>query len=264
MKNKNPINQSIKQITKNNMFTHFLETLGKTFVLLWQTILFIVKGKVNVKDTLNQMYFIGVESLPMVLMTVAFSSAVISLYMAKILVPWGLGSYSGGVVILCVCRELSPVLVGVVLSARVASSIGAEIGTMKVSEQIDALKTLSVSPVEYLVVPKVLGGTLIAPFLCILADFVGVLAGYFIAVVNGVANGGFWATCQAFTNAPDINNGLIKTLWFACAVTIIGASQGLETKGGAVGVGQATTNAVVIATVTTYIINFLLTYIMFG
>ncbi|MBQ0105125.1 MAG: ABC transporter permease, partial [Armatimonadetes bacterium] len=242
----------------------FFETLGNTFVILFKTFVLIFSGKINIKDTLNQMYFIGIESLPMVLLTVAFSSGVIALYLGKIMVPWGLGSYSGGVVALCVFRELSPVLVGVVLSARVASSIGAEIGTMKVSEQIDALQTLSVSPLEYLVVPKVLGGIVIAPFLCILGDFVGLLAGFLVALSCGVADGGFISTCQSFAKANDINMGIIKTLFYACAVTVIGSQQGLRTKGGAVGVGQATTNAVVIATVTTYVINFLLTYIMFG
>lgn len=260
MKNKN----YIKKLTKDNFFTQFFETLGNTFVILAQTFLFIFKGKINIKDTINQMHFIGVASLPMVLLTIAFSTAVIALYLAKVMVPWGLGSYSGGVIALCVFRELSPVLVGVVLSARVASSIGAEIGSMKVSEQIDALKTLSVNPVEYLVVPKVLGSILIAPFLCILGDFVGLLAGFLVAFSNGVAEGGFISTTQSFANAYDINMGIIKSLFYACTVTIIGSQQGLRTHGGAVGVGQSTTNAVVISTVTTYIINFILTYIMFG
>ncbi len=264
MKNNKQDKKANSNRATNNLIIRFFEVLGNTFVILAQTFVFIFKGKINIKDTLNQMYFIGVQSLPMVLLTVAFSSGVIALYLANIMVPWGLGSYSGGVVVLCVTRELAPVLVGVVLSARVASSIGAEIGTMKVSEQIDALQTLSVHPVEYLVVPKVLGGILIAPFLCILGDLVGVLAGYLVACSCGVAHGGFWATCQSFAHARDINMGLIKTLWFACAVTVIGSQQGLRTRGGAVGVGQATTNAVVIATVTTYVINFMLTYIMFG
>lgn len=254
----------IREMSHKNIFVYFLENLGKTFVLLFNTFLFIIRGKVNIKDTLNQMYFIGVQSLPMVLMTIAFSSGVIALYLGKVMVPWGLGSYSGGVVALCVFRELSPVLVGVVLSARVASSIGAEIGTMKVSEQIDALETLSVNPIEYLVVPKVLGAILISPFLCILGDFVGLVSGYLVAVLCGVADGGFLSTCQSFADARDINMGIIKTLFYACAVTIIGSQQGLMTKGGAVGVGQATTNAVVIATVSTYVINFILTYIMFA
>lgn len=257
-------NKFIKNIANNNPVTNFFETLGNTFELLYKAFVLMFKGKICIKDVLNQMYFIGVQSLPMVLLTVCFSTGVIALYLAQIMVPWGLGSYSGPVVSLCVFRELSPVMVGVVLSARVASSIGAEIGTMKVSEQIDALKTLAVDPVEYLVVPKVLGGILIAPFLAILGDLVGLLSGFLIACSCGVAEGGFIATCQAFTHAKDIDMGLIKTLFFACAVTIIGSQQGLRTKGGAVGVGQATTNAVVISTVTTYVINFILTYIMFG
>jgi len=256
--------QLLKKAATNNLFIRFFEVLGDTFSLLSKTFLFIISGKIDIKDLLNQMYFIGVQSLPMVLLTVCFSSSVIALYLAQVMVPWGLGSYSGPVISLCVFRELSPVLVGVVLSARVASSIGAEIGTMKVSEQIDALKTLAVDPVEYLVVPKVLGAILIAPFLAILGDLVGLVSGFLIACSCGVAQGGFIASCQAFTKPSDIDMGLIKTLFFACAVTIIGSQQGLRTKGGAVGVGQATTNAVVIATVTTYIMNFILTYIMFG
>lgn len=249
-------------ITKS--IINFFTIMGDCFILLFYTIKYIFSGKVNIKDTINQMYFIGIGSMPMVLLTVAFSSAVLALYFSQVVVGWGLGSYTGTIIGLSVTRELAPVLTGVVLSARCASSIGAEIGSMKVSEQIDALRTLSVNHIEYLVVPKVLGAFLIAPVLCILADFVGILSGYFIASINGVSSGGFVSTCQAFTTMHDVKMGLVKTLFYAVSVTIIGSQQGLQTTGGAVGVGRSTTNAVVISTVTIYVLNFILAYIMFG
>ena len=243
---------------------NFFELFGECFIMIYEVIKLILKGRVNLKDVVSQMYFMGVESLPIALITVAASSAVIALYLAQIITGWGLGSYTGVVTGLSITREIAPVLCGVVLSARVSSSIGAEIGSMKVTEQIDALKTLSVNPIEYLVVPKVIAAVIMLPIVCVLADMVGIWAGYFVASVNGVSGGGFLDACQAYTNMSDVINGMIKCLFYGLIVAVVGSQQGLRTTGGAVGVGNATTNSVVISIVTVYILNFFLTYIMFG
>ena len=247
-----------------NKISLFFELLGECFIIILSVLKYIFRGKVNIKDVINQMYFMGVESLPIVLITVAFSSAVIALYLAQIITGWGLGSYTGTVTGLSITREIAPVLCGVILSARVASSIGAEIGSMKVTEQIDALKTLSVDPIEYLIVPKVIGAVLMLPLVCIIADIVGVWAGYVVAGANGVSGGGFMAACQAFTKMTDITNGMIKCLFYGLVVSVVGSQQGLRTSGGAVGVGEATTNSVVISIVSVYVLNFFLTFLMFG
>lgn len=242
----------------------FLEFLGESSLLLGRTVKFIVRGAVDTKDTLNQMAAIGVASLPIVLITVAFSGAVLSLYMSQLVVKWGLGSYTGGVVGLSIAREMGPILTAVVVTARTGSAIAAELGSMKVTEQIDALRALAVSPVQYLVVPRLLATMLMLPMLAIFADVIGVTAGYFVAVVNDVAGGGYITSLKAIVTTHDVLMGLIKTVFFAVVIVIVGAQQGLQTRGGATGVGKATTNSVVISIVIIYILNFFLAYVMFG
>lgn len=242
----------------------FFGFIGEFGILLGRSLRFIVRGAIDAKDTINQMATIGVESLPIVLITVTFSGAVLALYMSQIVVRWGIGSYTGGVVGISIVREIGPVLTAVVVAARSGSAIAAELGSMKVTEQIDALRALAVSPIRYLVVPRLLAGIVMLPALAILADLVGTSGGYLVAVVNGVAGGGFISTLKAQVLPYDVMMGLLKTVFFAIVIVIVGAQQGLQTKGGANGVGKSTTNAVVISIVIIYILNFLLAYVMFG
>lgn len=242
----------------------FFGFIGEFSILLGRTLRFIVRGAIDINDTVNQMATIGVESLPIVLITVAFSGAVLALYMSQIVVRWGIGSYTGGVVGISIVREIGPVLTAVVVAARSGSAIAAELGSMKVTEQIDALRALAVSPIRYLVVPRLLAGIVMLPALTILADLVGTSGGYLVAVVNGVAGGGFVSTLKAQVVPYDVMMGLLKTVFFAIVIVIVGAQQGIQTKGGANGVGKSTTNAVVISIVVIYILNFLLAYVMFG
>ena len=242
----------------------FLEFVGESFLLTGRAARFIFKGSIDIRDTFNQMAFIGVASLPIVLITVAFSGAVLALYMSQIVVKWGFGSYTGGVVGVSITREIAPVLTAVVVTARAGSAIAAELGSMKVTEQIDALRALAVSPVQYLVVPRLLAAIVMLPVLTILADVVGTGGGYLVAVVNGVAGGGFVSSLKSQVVPYDVVMGLFKTVFFAAVIVIVGAQQGLLTSGGATGVGKSTTNAVVISIVIIYILNFFLAYVMFG
>lgn len=242
----------------------FFQFIGEVSILIARTGSFIFRGAIDLRDSLNQMAFIGVASLPIVLITVAFSGAVLALYMSQIVVKWGLGSYTGGVVGISIAREIGPVLTSVVVAARAGSAIAAEIGSMKVTEQIDALRALAVSPVQYLVVPRLLAAILMLPVLTVLADVVGTLGGYFVAMVNGVAGGGFISSLRVQVLPYDVMMGLLKTVFFAIVIVIVGAQQGLVTHGGATGVGRSTTNSVVISIVIIYILNFFLAYVMFG
>ena len=245
-------------------FTKFFEFIGEASLLLGRTTRFIARGAVDIKDTINQMAYIGAASLPIVLITVAFSGAVLALYMSQIVVRWGIGSYTGGVVGISIVREIAPVLTAVVVAARSGSAIAAELGSMKVTEQIDALRALAVSPVRYLVVPRLLAAIVVLPALTALADLVGTSGGYLVSVVNGVAGGGFVSTLKAQVVPYDVMMGLVKTVFFGIVIVITGAQQGLQTKGGATGVGKSTTNSVVISIVIIYILNFFLAYVMFG
>ena len=245
-------------------FTKFFEFIGEVSVLLGRALRFVVRGAVDLRDVINQMAYIGVASLPIVVITVAFSGAVLSLYMSQVVVRWGMGSYTGGVVGMSIVREIAPVLTAVVVAARSGSAIAAELGSMKVTEQIDALRALAVSPIRYLVVPRLLAAIVMLPALTVIADIVGTSGGYLVAVVNGVAGGGFVSTLKAQVVPYDIMMGLVKTAFFAVVIVIVGAQQGLQTSGGATGVGKSTTNSVVVSIVIIYILNFLLAYVMFG
>lgn len=242
----------------------FFDFIGETSLLFGRTVRLIFRGAVDLRETLNQMAVIGVASLPIVLVTVAFSGAVLSLYMSQIVVRWGLGGYSGWVVGISIARELGPVLTSVVVAARSGSAIAAELGTMRVTEQIDALRALAVNPIQYLVVPRLLAALVMLPVLTTFAVAVGTAAGYLVAVVNDVPGGGYIGTLQAQVETRDVVMGLIKTVFFAAVIVLVGAQQGLKTTGGATGVGRATTNAVVISIVAIYILNFFLAYVMFG
>ena len=245
-------------------FTEFFEFFGQASMLFGSALRFILKGAVDLRDTITQMAFIGVASLPIVLITISFSGAVLSLYMSQIVVRWGVGSYTGGVVGVSITREIAPVLAAVVVAARSGSAIAAELSSMKVTEQIDAMRALAVSPVRYLVVPRLLATIVVLPALTALADVVGTFGGYLVAVVNGVASGGFISTLKAQVVPYDVTMGLVKTIFFGIVIVIVGAQQGLQTTGGATGVGKSTTNAVVISIVMIYILNFFLAYVMFG
>ena len=242
----------------------FFGFLGETARIFLATMLLIFRGRINIRDTVNLMAFIGVSSLPIVAVTVMFSGGVISLYLAQIVVKWGFGSYTGAVVGISVVREIGPILTAVVVAARAGSAIAAEISSMKVTEQIDALKALAVNPLEYLAVPRLLAAILTLPMLAMMADVAGVLGGYYVAIANKVASGGFIATFEAMMSPRDVTMGLIKTLFFAAVIVTVAVQQGLRTEGGAAGVGKATTNTVVLSIVIIYILNFILAYVMFN
>jgi phospholipid/cholesterol/gamma-HCH transport system permease protein len=242
----------------------FLSFLGESTVLFVRTLRFVLTGSINFRDTVSQMSIIGVSSLPIVVITVAFSGAVLALYMAQLVVAWGVGGYTGAVVGLSLTREIAPVLTAVVVTARCGSAIAAELGSMKVTEQIDALRALAVSPLQYLVVPRLLAAIVMLPVLCVIADVVGTYAGYLVAIVNGVASGGYVSSLKSQVVTHDITMGLLKTVVFAIVIVVVGSQQGLRTSGGATGVGRSTTSAVVISIVLIYILNFLLAYVMFG
>ncbi|MBP5093651.1 MAG: ABC transporter permease [Abditibacteriota bacterium] len=242
----------------------FFGFLGETARIFTATLILILRGKINIRDTVNLMASIGVSSLPIVAVTVMFSGGVISLYLAQIVVKWGFGSYTGAVVGISVVREIAPILTAVVVAARAGSAIAAEISSMKVTEQIDALKALAVNPLEYLAVPRMVAAVLTLPMLAMMADVAGVFGGYYVAIANKVASGGFIATFEAMVTPRDITMGLIKTLFFAVVIVTVAVQQGLRVEGGAAGVGKATTNTVVLSIVIIYILNFILAYVMFN
>jgi phospholipid/cholesterol/gamma-HCH transport system permease protein len=224
----------------------------------------IIAGEVSLRDTVSQMALIGVNSLPIVLVTTAFSGAVLALYTSQLMVQWGVSNLVGGGVSLSVTRELAPVLTGIVVAARAGSAIAAEVGTMKVTEQIDALRSLGTSPIQYLSVPRFLALVLMLPVLTMLGDVVGSFGGYIVALQNGVSSASYLNSTQTWVFPSDVLKGLLKTVFFGAFIAIVGIQQGLATTGGAAGVGRRTMNAVVISMILIYISNYFLASIMFG
>jgi len=243
----------------------FFTFIGGTAMLFGRAFGYIVKASVDVRDTMNQMAVIGVASLPIVLVTVAFSGMVLALYSAQVLVAYGFGGqFVGAGVGLSIAREIGPVLTAVVIAARAGSAMAAEIGSMKVTEQVDALRALAVDPVRYLVVPRLIAAAVILPVITVIADLVGTLGGYAVATVNGVPSGSFLVSLRTYMDMSDVTNGLIKTIFFGVIIAIVGCYEGLQTTGGATGVGRSTTRAVVLSIVLIYISNFFLAYILFA
>lgn len=244
--------------------TQLVLFVGDIGILLAQAIGFVFRGRWEIRETVLQMAIIGAQAVPMVVITSGFTGAVLALYTAKLMLEFGVGSLAGGAVALAMARELGPVVTGVVVAARSASAIAAEIGSMKVTEQVDALRALAVPPVQYLVVPRLIACLIMLPALGILAFVTGVFGGYAVAVPIGVSSTSYLMGIRDLVDTYDVLAGLLKTVVFGAIVALVGCRTGLRTEGGAAGVGQATTNSVVVTVLLIYVTNFVLAYLLFG
>lgn len=241
----------------------FLGFVGDLSLLFFSYVGRLFRGPHEVAELVNQMAFVGAASVPIVAVTAAFSGAVLSLYSALLLVKFNVGSLTGGAVGLAVTRELAPVLAGIMVAARAGSAMAAQIGSMKVTEQVDALRALAVSPVSYLVVPRVTACLFMLPVLCLVGMYAGILGGLVVGESLGVPRDAFMRTLTSMVEPSDIIGGLVKAVVFGLIVSLVGCRQGLATEGGAAGVGRATTNAVVYSMVLIYISNYFLARSLF-
>lgn len=229
-----------------------------------QVLVHLLRGKVHRRNTLDQMAAVGPESLLIALVTAIFVGMVFTIQVAREFINFGAGNTVGGVLALALTRELAPVLTGVVLAGRVGSAFAAEIGTMRVTEQIDALYMLKTDPIDYLVTPRVIACCLMLPVLTLLSLITGMMGGLLIATsLYNLSQTVFIDSARNFLDFWDICSAMIKAACFGALVAVIGCSWGLTTTGGAKGVGQSTTAAVVTALLTIFISNFLLSWVMF-
>ena len=214
------------------------------------------------RDLIEQFEQIGVGSLAVVLLTGLFTGAVLALQSGITLDQFGARPFVGRLVSASMLKELGPVLTALMLTGRVGAGIAAEIGSMVVGEQVNALRALGTDPIRKLVVPRVLAGTLMCPVLTVIADFVGVLGGWVIAVFQlRVASSVYWTSVLEGLYPQDPWMGLIKPFFLGFAIVSIGCHVGLRTKGGTQGVGRATTQAVVGASVLIFVLTFFITKI---
>lgn len=246
------------------VFMRLFEQTGLWFGMLWKTIAWSFRPPFEGREWLKQMVRVGFDSIPVVFLTAMFTGMVLALQTFIGFQRVHAENFVGSVVALAMLRELSPVLVGLMVTGRVGSSIAAEIGTMRVTEQIDALVALATEPVQYLFVPRVIAGILMLPLLVLLGDALGIYGGYLVGVKLMNANPVIYEqnTFQ-FLNLNDLWSGLIKAAFFGLILTLTGCVRGYYTTGGAEGVGRSTTNAVVSASLIILLTDFFLTKLLF-
>jgi phospholipid/cholesterol/gamma-HCH transport system permease protein len=241
-------------------FTRAMMYVGGISELASQTVRDIVRGPVESSLLIAQFEQIGVRSLSIVAITSMFIGMVLALQTAYSLEQFGVKLFIGKVVSLSLVRELAPVMMSLMVGGRVGAGITAEIGTMKVTEQIDALRALATSPVRKLVVPRVVGCTIMFPVLTVVSNFVGILGGLLIAVANLHLTGNWYLRSVIDTvKYNDLASGIGKTFFFGFGVGLIACYNGLRTTGGADGVGRSTTQTVVMGAITVLIMDFFLT-----
>ncbi|MFC4347718.1 MlaE family ABC transporter permease [Kordiimonas lipolytica] len=225
----------------------------------------IVMPPVYWRHVLNQMWLIGYNSLPVVGLTALFTGAALAQQIYVGGSRFNAASVVPGVVVIAIVRELGPVLGGLMVAGRVSSAMAAELGTMRVTEQIDALVTLSTDPFKYLVAPRLIAAVITLPLLVIIANIIGVLGGYLIGTGRlGLNEGTYLQVTVDFLERADVISSLVKAAVFGFFIALMGSYHGYNSRGGAQGVGKATTNAVVSAFIAILLANLIITVIVFG
>ena len=229
-----------------------------------QVLIHIISKPIHRRNTIEQMVSAGPESITIALVTSFFVAMVFTIQVAREFITFGATTAIGGVLALTLARELAPVLTAVVLAGRIGSAFAAEIGTMRVTEQIDALQMLKSDPVDYLVIPRVIACAMMLPLLSVLAFMTGMFGGWLVAtIIYDIPSSVFINSARNFLTVWDLASSLIKAVIFGILIAVIGSSWGLTTTGGAKGVGQSTTTAVVTSLLAIFITNFFLSWLMF-
>lgn len=242
----------------------FLGATGEFSLFTGSAVSHAVRPPVYLRQLGRQILDIGYYSLPVVGLTALFTGMVLALQSYTGFSRFNAESAIASVVVLSMTRELGPVLAGLMVAGRVGAAIAAELGTMRVTEQIDALSTLSTNPTKYLVTPRVLAGIITLPLLVLVADVIGVMGGYLVGVYRLDFNGASYLTqTREYLEVGDVTSGLIKAAIFGLIITLMGCYHGYNSKGGAAGVGTATRNAVVSASIMILVTNYILTGILF-
>lgn len=233
--------------------------LGGIGLLVYET-LRCVRRRWEGRLILAQMEQAGVRSLSIVTLTAVFTGMVLALQMGSYLTRFGARPYAGRILAVSMLREMGPVLTALMIGGRVGAGITAEIGSMKVTEQVDAMRSLGVNPIQKLVFPRLVALTVMLPLLTIVADFIGILGGLLMSVTEYDISASFYlSSIMQFIRFQDLYSGLGKTFFFGFFIAIIACHNGLEVTGGADGVGRATTRTVVMTSITILISDFFLT-----
>jgi len=241
------------------------QNIGEMVVLFWQVIVSLPMSIRQRQKIFEQFFEIGNASLLMVCILSFFIGGVITLHTAPVLVERGLANAVGGLVGIAICKELAPVIMSILIAGRIGSAMAAEIGSMQVYQEIDALRTMNINPINYLVLPRMVGIATALPLLVIFSTLVGWLGGAFISVANrriDVAFMTFFSTLSDVVEVKDVANGVFKSFTFAIIIGVVSCHQGLITRGGPRGIGRSVTKAVVNSIVLIVIMDYILTRLL--
>ncbi len=240
----------------------FFDNMGRFSRFVWQSIIISLRSFFNLRTyplVWTQMNIIGVRSVPVVMITGAFVGMTLAIQAYDQLAGMGLEERLGVLINISVVKELGPVLAAVMLAGRIGGALTAELGTMNVTEQIDAVRSMGTDPVKYLVAPRIMALLLLTPILIIYTDLMGILGGYFISVIQfGINSKAYWGYSASFVGAWDVGVGIFKGFFFGVAIAAISCYKGFTCKEGAQGVGQACTEAFVESFVSILALNFAL------
>ncbi|MGK7872141.1 MAG: MlaE family lipid ABC transporter permease subunit [Xenococcaceae cyanobacterium] len=254
----------MNRILVNSGLWSWMQRSWAAVLLLGRVTFYLLTRKLDRRNTLEQMMEVGPASLVIALITAVVIGMIFTIQVAREFLQLGAGSAVGGILAIALSRELAPVMMAVIVAGRVGSAFAAEIGTMRVTEQIDALYMLETDPVEYLVIPRLVACCVMVPALSIMALLTGLVGGAILAQnMYGIAYSVFLDSVRNFMNIWDVASCPIKGIVFGALIAIIGCSWGLTTSGGAKGVGQSTTAAVVTALLAIFVSNFFLTWAMY-
>lgn len=246
-------------------FLIFLGATGQLATFAGRAVSHCIRPPLYLRQILRQMIDIGYYSLPVVGLTALFTGMVLALQSYTGFARFQAEGAIATVVVLSVTRELGPVLAGLMVAGRIGAAMAAEIGTMRVTEQIDALSTLSTNPFKYLVAPRLIAGTTMLPLLVLVADVIGVFGGFLVSVYRLDFNpSSYISRTWEYLEPLDVISGLVKAAVFGFVISLMGCYFGYKSRGGAQGVGQATTNAVVAASILILVFNYLITGMFFS
>lgn len=242
-----------------------IDFIGNCVINLFKALKYIFTGRISKKNLLIQSAIIGYDSAPIAVIISLVAGSVLALQIAQQFAMSGAEAYIGGLISVAIIREMAPIFAALAIGARAGTAIAAEIGNMRVTEQIDALNTLKVDPIQYLLVPRLLAGTIMVPFVTILAELIGILGGMLVARNTIGLHPNIYSTSVWLYVAPrDIEISIIKAAVFGLLITLICATHGLRTKGGAKEVGQSTTKAAVWTTSAILVFDYFLTWAFYG
>jgi phospholipid/cholesterol/gamma-HCH transport system permease protein len=245
-----------------NILKSPIEAFQEFILLSIRAVRNIFRGPHYADDIFIQMDVIGVGSLFIVSLIGLFSGIVMALQMSRALTQYGAQGQVGQIVSITLVRELGPVLTAVLVAGRNASGIASELGSMKVTEQIDAMRALGTDPIQKLVTPRLIALATVLPLLTIISDFIGLAGGYFIASsMLGLTFSEYWTSAWQILEYNDLAQGLLKPLVFAVVIALVGCFYGMRTTGGTQGVGRATTRAVVTSSVWIFVLTAFITYV---